>query len=128
MSANSAAVLVQRVRNPFLGKLERRGSERHEVALPATTVAMEPGEALSWGATVVDISTGGIGMTLCYPFRPGSYLAVALQTGADSSRTLMVRVVHIHEETDGRWRLGCEFLEPLDSDVLDQIKLAKKSR
>ena len=33
-------------------------------------------ESLCWGATVQNISAGGIGLTLCYPFKPGAYLDV----------------------------------------------------
>ena len=64
------------------------------------------------------VSAGGVGITLCYPFKPGTYLAVELQTTEGMVRTLMVRVVHVHDQTDGQWRLGCEFIKPLsESDM-----------
>jgi hypothetical protein len=119
MSANSPTARVQHIRNPFFRELERRDDDRHTCALEATSHALEGGDALSWGAVVNDISTGGVGITLCYPFRPGTYLAVELQIHAGKSRTLMTRVLHVHDEVDGRWRLGCQFLKPLAPSELD---------
>jgi hypothetical protein len=70
-----------------------------------------------WGATVNDISSGGLCVTLCFPFRRGTFLAVDLQADG-MARTLMVRVQHVHDQRDGMWRLGCEFIKPLsESDM-----------
>src|ERR1019366_2414970 len=119
MSANLPAALVQHVRNPFFRDLERRDDERQACSLEATSHPLEVGETLSWGAVVNDISAGGVGITLCYPFRPGTYLAVDLQSPGGMVRTLMVRVLHVHDQTDGMWRLGCEFVKPLTQDDMD---------
>jgi hypothetical protein len=122
MSANPTAALVQHVRNPFFRDLERRGDDRQAVALEATSQPIDGGETMSWGAVVNDISTGGLGITLCYPFRPGTFLAVDLQNLVGQSRTLMVRVLHVHDEVDGRWRLGCGFIKPLSPSEMEQFK------
>ena len=113
MSTLFSAALVQPVKNPYFHQAEHRTSDRHLCNLEATSHAMEPGETLSWGAQVHDISQGGLGLTLCYPFRPGTYLAVDLQSPSGMVRTLMVRVVHVHDQRDGQWKLGCEFVKPL---------------
>jgi hypothetical protein len=118
MTAMSTAALVQPVRNPYFQDLERRESPRHLCSLEATSHPLEGGDALSWGAVVNDISAGGVRLTLCYPFRPGTYLAVELHTSTGMARTLMVRVQHVHDQTDGMWRLGCEFIKPMtESDM-----------
>ncbi len=118
MSAASSAATVQPVRNPFFRDMERRSAERHVCSLQATSSPIEPGQGLSWGATVNDISAGGLSVTLCFPFRPGTFLAVDLQSENGMVRTLMVRVQHVHDQVDGMWRLGCEFVKPLtDSDM-----------
>jgi PilZ domain len=119
MSANPTTARVQHVRNPFFRELERRDDERQTCSLEATSHSLEAGETLSWGATINDISTGGVGITLCFPFRPGTYLAVDLPTRAGKFKTLMTRVLHVHDEVDGRWRLGCGFLKPLTQSEFD---------
>jgi hypothetical protein len=119
MSAIPTAALVQHVRNPFFRDIERRGGDRHACSLEATSHPLDIGETLSWGAVVNDISAGGVGITLCYPFRPGTYLAVDLQSSGGMVRTLMVRVLHVHDQTDGMWRLGCEFVKPLTQGDMD---------
>jgi hypothetical protein len=119
MSVVSTAALVQSVRNPFFQAHERRSVDRHVCSLEATSHPVEGGETLSWGAMVNDISASGVGITLCYPFRPGTYLAVELQSQEGMVRTLMVRVVNVHDQPDGQWRLGCEFIKPLTQSDMD---------
>jgi PilZ domain len=121
MSATATSATVQRVRNPFFQETDRRGAERHACALEATSHAIEPGPTLSWGAVVNDISVGGVSITLCYPFRLGTYLAVDLPCASGMVRTLMIRVVHVDDLVDGMWRLGCEFLKPLTQSDMDLI-------
>ena len=82
---------------------------------------METSESLSWGAVVQDISTDGLGLTLCYPFRLGTYLAVDIPTLSGTLRSMMVRVVHVDDQRDGMWRLGCEFVKPLSESDMDIV-------
>jgi hypothetical protein len=118
MSEIPTAASVQHVRNPFFHDLERRSGDRHACSLEATSRSIEVAEMLSWGAVVSDLSDRGVGITLCYPFRPGTYLAVEMQSPGGKLRTLMVRVLHVHDQSDGQWRLGCEFVKPLtESDM-----------
>jgi hypothetical protein len=119
MNATTTAARVQPVRNPYFHDRERRGPGRHACSLEATSHPLELGETLSWGAVVNDISAGGVAITLCYPFRPGTYLAVDLQPPAGARQTLMVRVLHVHDQVDGMWRLGCEFVKPLTQSDMD---------
>jgi hypothetical protein len=118
MSTLCSAALVQPVKNPYFHQADKRTDERHLCSLEATSHPLEVGETLSWGAQVTDISQGGLRISLCYPFRLGTYLAVDLQSPTGMVRTLMVRVVHVHDQRDGQWRLGCEFVKPLsESDM-----------
>jgi hypothetical protein len=121
MLAESSSALVQPVRNPYLHSTDRRDAPRHPCALQATSQALESGETLSWGAVVHDISADGIGVTLCYPFRPGTYLDIELQTPHCMLRSLMVRVVNVHDQRDGMWRLGCEFVKPLTQSDMELL-------
>jgi hypothetical protein len=121
MPATSSAALVQPVRNPYLLNTDRRDSPRHACALEATSQACESADSLSWGAVIHDLSANGIGITLCYPFRPGTYLDVELQTPNCMLRSLMVRVVNVHDQRDGMWRLGCEFVKPLTQSDMELL-------
>ncbi|MSQ96487.1 MAG: PilZ domain-containing protein [Gemmataceae bacterium] len=119
MSTLSAAAIVQPVRNPYFRDMDCRSNPRHACALEATSHPLDMGETLSWGAVVSDISAGGLAVTLCYPFKPGTYLSVDLQSPGGMVRTLMVRVLHVHDRKDGQWHLGCEFLKPLTQIDMD---------
>lgn len=119
MATLTAAALVQPVRNPYFRDMDRRGEARHACSLEATSQPLEVGETLSWGAVVTNISAGGLAVKICYPFKPGTYLSVDLQSPGGMLRTLIVRVLHVCDEMDGQWRLGCEFLKPLTQSDMD---------
>lgn len=109
----SLPAFVQEVPAPQEAKVEQRASERQPCALEAVSCPLDAPESLCWGATVQNISAGGIGLTLCYPFKPGTYLAISLQA-VDNPRTLLGRVVHVADLSDGKWFIGCEFVQQLD--------------
>jgi hypothetical protein len=119
MIAESAAALVQPVRNPFFREVERRASQRHLCTLEATSKPIDDEQTLSFGALVTDISATGVSVTLCFPFRPGTFLSIDLQTETGMVRTLIVRVQHVQDLIDGQWRLGCEFVKPLGESDMD---------
>jgi hypothetical protein len=100
---------------------ERRVSERQDRKLEALTRPVEGTDGIFWGATVRDISTKGIGLTLCYPFRAGTYLAVDLHDPRGNTHSLLTRVVHAVDQPDGTWHIGCEFVKPLTESDLDVI-------
>jgi PilZ domain len=121
MSAVLPDVLVQRVANPFFQQEDRRAAERHFCSLEATSRPLDSDLPLSWGAVVTDIAPGGLSVTICYPFRAGTFLSIDLKTPDGMVRTLMVRVVHVQDRNDGMWRLGCEFLNPLREKEIELI-------
>ena len=99
---------------------ERRIAERRASKQQALTRPLQAGEALSWGATVRDISASGIGLILCYPFCAGTYLAVDVQEPG-GGRTFLTRVVHAQDLPDGTWHVGCEFVTPLSESSLEMM-------
>jgi hypothetical protein len=103
---------------PATDTLERRASVRHVCDQEALSRTLEQPDAISWGAKVHDISRGGLALLLCYPFKPGTLLAVDLRLGRAPSRTLLVRVVHVADQADSTWSLGCEFAAPLSEQEL----------
>jgi hypothetical protein len=113
--------LVQPARPATGRKSDRRVAVRVGCSVEATSQALDEVETISWGAVVEDISITGLGITLCYPFRPGTYLAVDLDGAGGMVRTVLVRVVHVRDRYDGAWHLGCEFVKPLTQTDLDML-------
>lgn len=102
---------------------EKRGCDRYACDQEAVTQALDAPATVSWGATVKNVSTGGMGVVLCFPFKPGTHLAVAIQA-IEVRRTLLVRVVHVLDQADGTWFLGCEFVRQLQEEEVEEIRHA----
>ncbi len=102
---------------------ERRVAQRQPSQCEALTHSLDAEVELAWGATVRDISTSGIGLTLCYPFPAGSYLAVDLDLpeSRGPAPSLLARVVHAQDMPDGMWQVGCEFVKPLTEGELELV-------
>jgi hypothetical protein len=120
MSQNASA-LVQPVSACAIADLERRSRARQSVAREALSRPFEGEDAIWWGATVRDLSSTGIGLTLCFPFREGTYLAVDLLGPLGGNRTLLTRVAHARDLADGTWHVGCEFVKALTDSQLELI-------
>jgi hypothetical protein len=118
MIQQGAAKTVEYVPRPV--PLERRASVRHVCSVEAVSRPLESPDALCWGARVKDISAGGVSLMLCYPFKPGASLAVDLHAQSRVG-TLLVKVVHVSEQDDGTWLLGCEFAAPLSDTELKAL-------
>src|SRR5260370_1214341 len=95
--------------------VEQRSAERHTCRFEAVSCPLEAPEALWWGATIQDLSAGGIGLSLCYPFKPGTYLAINVQS--PDTRSLLGRVIHVSDQADGTWFIGCEFVKEIENVV-----------
>ncbi len=119
--AMTCAALVHPIRGAALADAEKRHDSRRPCAIEATSRPLEFGDGMAWGGTVRDVSPGGLKLELCFPFRPGTFLALDLQAPS-TVRSLVCRVVHVHDHADGTWTLGCEFLKPLaDGDPALQL-------
>jgi hypothetical protein len=121
MIAEATPILVR----PYTSALEfeRRQGERHKCRLDATTHSLDSQDTLAWGASVRDISRTGVGLTLCFPFRAGTYLALDLHgTHSDKpATTVLSRVVHVRDQNDGSWHVGCEFVKALGNRELESL-------
>jgi hypothetical protein len=83
----------------------------------AAETAAEPETA--WPGEIVDISCGGIKISLARRFQPGTPLVIELPSHNDEpSRYLQVRVVYAQPESDGQWIHGCELRVQLADDDL----------
>lgn len=111
------SVLTAFVQNlPTLDPKKTHNRRRFErVATCHETVArpVDWPEAMSWGASVNDLSQGGIGLTLCFPFQLGTLLTIDLKKGSALLHSATARVVHVHDKSDGTWDVGCQFTRDL---------------
>ncbi len=120
--STTCAATVQPIRGANLLDIEKRHAARQPCLLEATSRPVEVAEGMTWGSTVRDVSAGGLKLDLCFPFRPGTYLAVDLQSPVGPlNRALVCRVVHVHERKGGAWTLGCEFIKPLTNSEVDLL-------
>jgi hypothetical protein len=100
--------------------IERRASVRHVCDLEAVSRPLESPVGLCWGARVRSVSLGGMSLVLCYPFKPGAFLAVEMNR-QEQAANHMVKVVHVADQSDGTWLLGCEFVKPLNDAELKAL-------
>ncbi len=116
-----AAALVQPLSQGALADFDRRFAVRHAVSMEALSRPLDGQDAIWWGATVRDLSATGIGLTLCFPFRAGTYLAIDLQNPSGASQSLLTRVVYARDQVDGTWHIGCEFVKRLSESEMDLL-------
>jgi PilZ domain len=100
---------------------ERRVCVRRTSMAEAASRPIGAQDTLSWAAQVRDLSSGGIGLVISHPFRPGTYVAIDLQRGTALARSLLARVVHANEQPGGTWSIGCEFVKPLTQSDVDLL-------
>jgi len=109
---------------------EKKGSERRAaVRYPCTTESFSSDNSCrpitapqkeAWTAIVRDLAIGGVGIVVPRRFELGTLLTVDLEDAARTTkRTLVVRVVHITQETPNSWLLGCAFTSQMtEADLL----------
>jgi hypothetical protein len=80
----------------------------------------DTGETLeSW---ICNLSQRGIGLNLERSLDPGTPLVIHLRSSNQSTAfKLAGRVIHATPEADGSFRIGCELLDPLTPEMLDEL-------
>lgn len=114
------AVFARPIPRSLAREIENRVTNRYPCDQEAVTQALDAAPPVSWGATVKNVSAGGMGVVLCFPFKPGTHLAIVIQS-LGIRRTYLVRVVHVLDQSDGTWFVGCEFARRLHDDEIDEI-------
>jgi hypothetical protein len=73
-------------------------------------------------ARVLDVSASGVGL-LCDRFvENGSLLSVELHNARGTTeRTMLACIVHVMQQTDGKWALGCNFIRSLSEEDLGAL-------
>jgi len=81
------------------------------------TCETAPGERRA--ARILNISAGGIGLLLPCQFSGGTLLHLELP--AEAARLALIRVVRIIEHTSGSWFHGCELVDQLGAEELNEL-------
>lgn len=95
-------------------KPENRAWKRFGCDVKANYSLVSDATKKSWPAQVVNISAGGIGLTVHQAVEAGALLSLDLTNlGGKESRTILVCVVHVIARMGGEWVLGCNFIHEL---------------
>jgi hypothetical protein len=75
-----------------------------------------------WEATILNISRGGILLSLGRRFEKGACLSIELP-GRDGELpyTALVRVARVDSEGNGAWALGCKLVGEIGEDEIDRL-------
>jgi len=96
---------------------ERRAAVRFATTLEASCQPTGRVKERSWSGEIYDISSTGVCLLLRRRFEPGTILTAELQGKQDClTKTMLVRVLRVREESRRRWSIGCSFDRQL-SDV-----------
>src|SRR5262245_2106367 len=100
---------------------ERRSDVRYETNPGGHRVSLLIGSAVQ-EAVVRDISRRGIGLLVGQEVRPDQLLMMPVGDSArQRSHLKSMRVIHTMPTGDGRWSVGCSFLQPFTEDELGTI-------
>jgi hypothetical protein len=98
---------------------ERRVTVRY-AARRGTTCSLVPveGQVSRWGL-VRDFSRGGLAVLVSGPLEVGQVVVVRLTRAEQGpGHGLAARVVHVHDQGDGTWLIGCALDAPLSAGDL----------
>lgn len=95
---------------------DRYACEVHTTCQPPSAWAKDP-----WPATIRNIGTSGLSLTLARRFERGSGLAIELPAEDGETSTVLARVVHVSPYPAGGWLLGVSFVSELSDDEIQQV-------
>jgi hypothetical protein len=99
-----------------------RTGVRYRCALATLGQLLLPDRGESQNAWVCNLSKKGIGLNLAESLDPDTSLVIKLKSPVnDKTIKIPARVIHATPEADGSWRIGCELLEPLTPEMLDEL-------
>jgi hypothetical protein len=102
--------------------IDRRAHVRYAPAPDTTCQLTAGGNNSIWWASVMDISTGGVGLIVSRRFEPGTLLAIGVENkNREFSHMLVARVIHVRKESASRYILGAKFISPLGDDELQVL-------
>jgi hypothetical protein len=102
---------------------ERRTTPRYPCSREVFYQLMtRKGQDLWWDARILDVSLGGVALTLTRSVSMGDRIAVDLREAHQGvERNAVARVVHVGEVRGG-WKVGCAWLGPLTPEELALLR------
>jgi hypothetical protein len=99
-----------------------RTGARYRCALATLGHLLFPDSGENQQAWIFNLSEKGIGLNLEQALNVDTALVIKLKSPFDN-RAIKVpaRVIHATPEADGSWRVGCQLLEPLTPEMLDEL-------
>ena len=107
---------------------DRRKSTRYACDSPLYLVPTGTNRQNSWSASLRDLSTKGIGLTLSRRFELGATLTIEWCPHAPAKLpNLMARVIRMFHMPDNTWWHGCELIGDIDSEELAAFLAASQA-
>jgi hypothetical protein len=108
---------------PFPGSEpeDARASERFPCALETTCQPPSAWGQDPWPATIRNISTGGLNLSMHRRFERGSGLAIELPGDDGTTSTVLAKVVFVRPDPEGGWLLGCCFISELSEEEVQAV-------
>jgi hypothetical protein len=105
-------------------KTERRAWLRYPINLE--TSCQTSSDPAGCVATIRNISLGGMNLVVDRPFPSGTLLKVEVQSSLENTpQMLCVRVIHVAQQPDGTYSLGCAFARELSDQSLRAFRAAR---
>ena len=100
----------------------RRASVRYRCA-PATSGKVLLGECTEYqSAWVIDLSQGGVGLLMARPLAVHTSLTLKLYGLVSKiAYEIQALVAHNTQQSDGDWLVGCQFVDALTSEQVDDL-------
>ncbi len=100
---------------------ECRVYERHSCEVPTSCKPAAAGE-MKWDGVIADVSRSGLRLRLRRRFEPRAGLAIELPgRDGEETDTVYVKVVHVRNDGDGYYSLGCRLVSELSDEELDRL-------
>jgi hypothetical protein len=107
---------------------DRRRSARHACDGQLYLVPMGANHHNFWSASLRDVSTRGIGLTLNRRFELGATLSIEWRpTDLAKLPSLVGRVVRVVQLADTSWWHGCELIGEIDTEELTEFLAASQA-
>jgi serine/threonine protein kinase len=101
---------------------ERRASVRYSSSLEASCQPTSRLRERCWSARIQDISSSGMCLILRRRFEPGTVLTAELQGTTETiTKTLLIHVMRVHEQSPRKWTVGCAFDRELNEFELKAL-------
>jgi hypothetical protein len=118
-SASSADTTVQ--------EDERRAWQRVPAEIATVVQPISDSNPKPVPATIHNVSLGGVLLTLNRAFTEGDLISVELPGVTEQERsTVLACVIHVGQQPDGKWAVGCTFSRELSEEDLNAFGAQRK--